>query len=75
VDYKYIIVETLVGNRLAIVNDIEDGRGLDVSYLIEYDRIGELHNLVETEGGRVTNAVVAKLVVAGLLITPPTLIS
>lgn len=85
--FKWIIMETSTGARIAIVHTIEDGRGLgethDIKYLVEYSKIKELVRVVselreehlaihEVCGSGVIKRWIPILISKGLLVSPPT---
>ena len=72
---------TIGGTGMAIVNTIEEGRGLtlefedreiEVKYLILYTNIAKLGDEVkEFGGGRVSKKIIPILISKGLLLSPP----
>ena len=77
-EWKHIVIETRKGNRIAIVNELEDGRGLDVAYLLRYSDVGKLHRVVtrmrEKDGvNGMTSTMIGKLVGMKLLTPPDTI--
>lgn len=74
-EWKYVVIETRKGNRIAIVNELEDGRDLDVAYLLRYSDVEKLNRVVRRMRKKdgvdgITKTMIGKLVGMKLL-TPP----